>query len=228
MLLIGCRRNVLPASEEQKPGGGPEEYSTLVIRTVEQDGTHSTFESRIAVSKQTTREDWAENGEQRALILRPDLGESYLLFLDKNEFVVRPDGRSLLSLDTGSAPNHKQEAGPQLSSSPESGGLVDPVRIETDLSPADLPQTADVDLPDAMIDSHPCKVHQRRVVLSDGTTEVTNTYRAVDLLGMVIRTESESDGKGGHLRIVTDKREIHIGLPQAAFDIPAGFTRRPD
>jgi len=42
---------------------------------------------------------------------------------------------------------------------------------------------------------------------------------------MIIRTELESEGKNGSVRVVTEKRDIRIGVPPASFEIPAGFSR---
>src|SRR5262249_38995313 len=193
----GCRRT---APAEQAPqrvlGDGPEQYSALVVRTIEQGGSKDVVESRITVFGQMTREDWTEHGEKRALIVRPDLGESYLLFLDKGEFVAQPvDAGARLSGSTGSASPQQSDAGSDLQRGDRSGATLDPIRIENDLSLSAPPESvSNIALPNATIDNHPCKAFERRAIIPGGTTEITRTYKAIDLSGMTIRTESESDG----------------------------------
>ena len=81
LLAAGCRRGAQQTAEPgPRLGEGPEHYSARVLRTVEQGGGTERFESFIWVSGQMIREDWTEKGEKRSLIIRPDLGETYLLF----------------------------------------------------------------------------------------------------------------------------------------------------
>jgi hypothetical protein len=173
------------------------------------------------------REDWAQQGERRALLIRPDLGETYLLFLDKGEYVARGlDGGAQSATGDSAAQSHQSDSGPDSSIGDGSSPLVDPIVIESDMSPAAAPTIADQPLPDATIDNHPCKAYERRVILPDGATEVTRTYIATDLSGMPIRTESESDVSGKHLRVVTERRDVQTSAPHTVFDLPAGFRKR--
>jgi hypothetical protein len=229
LCAIGCRRTAPAALDSQQNlGEGPEQYSALVVRTVEQDGGKDTVESRITVSGQMIREDWAEHGEKRALIVRPDLGESYLLFLDKGEYVVQALDRDTQFFGSGGSRSaHQGDAGSELPAGDSSEAPLDPIAIESDLSPSALPGgISNIALPDATIDNHPCKAFERRAVLPSGTTEITRTYKAIDLSGMTIRIESESDGKGGHFRVITERRDIQIGVSPALFDIAAGLRRK--
>src|SRR5215831_7517572 len=57
---VGCRRTAPALDPPLILGEGPEQYSALVVRTVEQDGTKEVIESRLTVSGQMIREDWAE------------------------------------------------------------------------------------------------------------------------------------------------------------------------
>src|SRR5262245_34210527 len=224
----GCRRTAPAEQDPQRVlGDGPEQYSALVVRTIEQGGSKDVVESRITVFGQMTREDWTEHGEKRALIVRPDLGESYLLFLDKSEFVVqRLDAGARLS-SAGSASPQQSDAGSDLQRGDRSEATLDPIRIENDLSLSAPPEgVSNIALPNATIDNHPCKAFERRAIIPGGTTEITRTYKATDLSGMTIRTESESDGNGGQLRVITERRDIQIGVSPALFDIPAGFSRK--
>jgi hypothetical protein len=174
------------------------------------------------------REDWVEQQEHRALIVRPDLGESYLLWLDRGECVVQGLDRSAqLATNNTSAPADKANAGLESTVAGGSTSAVDPVAIEGDVSAAAAPVSSNnLALPDASIDNHPCKVFERRLTLPDGATEVTRTFRATDLSGLAIRTESESNGTLGHLRVVTERREVQANVPQTVFDVPAAFRRK--
>jgi hypothetical protein len=172
------------------------------------------------------REDWVENGEQRALIIRPDVGESYLLFPDRGEYVVEKvegDGRSASASATAQIQAENETGG---SKQPDSRLFVDPIAIERDLSPPATTSNTNLTLPDAKVDGHSCRVSERRAIISDGTTEITRTYKASDLAGLPIRIESESEGKNGRVRVVTENRDIQLDVPPTLFDIPGGFKRR--
>jgi hypothetical protein len=185
------------------------------------------------------REDWVENGEQRALIVRPDLGEAYQLFPDRGEYLVETAGGEGLSAAgspatgspaTGNPTSATQaSSGTSVSEQGRSDLLVDPIAIESDLSPAATTANNVTDLaqPDATVDGHPCRVTERRAIMADGTTEITRTFKATDLEGLSIKTESESEGKNGRVRVVTETRDIQRSVPQGAFDVPSGFKRRP-
>ena len=237
---IGCLRRGQPGlSGQSGPGHGPEQYTARIVRTVEQDGAQHTVEYRIAVFGQMVREDWVENGEQRSLIVRPDVGEAYQLFPDRGEYLVETAGGGGLSA-TGSPatgrpatsnPTSATQAssGKSLSKQEDTDVLVDPIAIESDLSPATTTadNITDLALPDAKVDGHPCRVTERRAITSDGTTEIVRTYKATDLEGLSIKTESESEGKNGRVRVVTETQDIQRGVPQSAFDVPSGFRRKP-
>jgi hypothetical protein len=226
---ISCRRAVPAGSDERPgPGNGPEQYSARIVRTVEQEGAVETVESRITVSGQMIREDWAERGEQRALIIRPDLGEAYLIFLDKGEFVTQSIDRDKVPTNDLMGSAHNGNAGPDLPSALDSAApAVDPAAIESEMSPAPTPANiTSMALPDATVDNHPCRVSGQRATFPDGTAEVTKTYRATDLSALIIRTESESDGRSGRLRVVTEIRDIQTGVVQGVFDVPNGFRRK--
>jgi hypothetical protein len=189
------------------------------------------------------REDWVENGEQRALIVRPDVGETYQLFPDRGEYLVETAGGGLSATGNPAAGNPatgnpatgnptsatQVSSGKSVSKQEGSDVLVDPIAIESDLSPATTTadNITDLALPDAKVDGHPCRVTERRAITSDGTTEIIRTYKATDLEGLSIKTESESEGKNGRVRVVTETRDIQRSVPQSAFDVPSGFRRKP-
>src|SRR5215467_8595494 len=208
---IGCRQHGRPGPGSQSgPGHGPEQYTARIVRTAERDGAQETLEYRIAVSGQMIREDWVENGEQRALIVRPDVGEAYLLFPDRGEYFVETPEVEALPANGSSASATPAGSGTRVSKQAGSGMLVDPIAIESDLSPAKTTANniTDLTLPDAKVDGHPCRVSERRAINSDGTTEIVRDYRATDLEGLSIKTESESEGKNGRVRVVTERQDI--------------------
>src|SRR5262249_2590777 len=118
------------------PGQGPENYSARVVRTIEQNSDQQAVEYRIAVSGQMIREDWVEDGEQRALIIRPDVGEAYLLFPDKGEYFVEASEGSELAANGSPTTSPQADIGTKASKGPDSNLMVDPVAIESDMSPA--------------------------------------------------------------------------------------------
>jgi len=175
------------------------------------------------------REDWVENGEQRALIVRPDVGEAFLLFPDRGEyFVETPEGEALPANGSSATPT-PAGSGTKVSKQAGSGMLVDPIAIESDLSPVKTTANSIIDLtlPDAKVDGHPCRVSERRAINSDGTTEILRDYKATDLEGLSIKTESESEGRNGRVRVVTEKHDIQPGVSQEAFEVPSGLKRKP-
>jgi hypothetical protein len=171
------------------------------------------------------REDWLQDGQERALIVRPDLGEAYLLFLDKGEYLVETrEGGGQDVENGGSTTRNKDDSGSNMS---KGALVVDPVAIDSDLSPAAAPDSiTNLAQRDVTVDTHPCRLSERRATLSDGSTEITRIYKATDLSGLEIKTESESEGKNGGVRVVTQKLDIRLDVPQTLFDIPAGFKQK--
>src|SRR6266478_5689512 len=89
VLTNGCRNRVLPGDSDSnlEPAGEPEQYSATVVRIIEDGTSRETSVSREARSGEKRREEWTEEGQNRALIWRPDLGKSFLLDLDGRAYV---------------------------------------------------------------------------------------------------------------------------------------------
>src|SRR5689334_1468127 len=83
-LSIACRTHpgAVGCDAKPSPAGEPDQYSALVVRTVEDGFSTVTSTSREARLGDRRREDWTEEGKTRAIIWRPDLGKSYVLDLD--------------------------------------------------------------------------------------------------------------------------------------------------
>src|SRR6188474_1322258 len=77
ILLFGCSKRADPGDDSAKTGGEPEQYSATVVRTIEDGTSRETVVSREARAGEQRREDWTENGRQRALIWRPDIGKAF-------------------------------------------------------------------------------------------------------------------------------------------------------
>src|SRR5436309_9764236 len=89
VLTYGCRNRVSPSDGDSnvEPAGEPEQYSARVVRIIEDGKSRETSVSREARSGEKHREEWTEEGQNRALIWRPDLGKIFLLDLDGRAYV---------------------------------------------------------------------------------------------------------------------------------------------
>src|SRR5947207_2534327 len=89
LLSAGCRHHSKPGESEGEADlrGEPDQYSATIVRTVYERETQGTTISHEARSGEQCREEWIEQGHNRALIWRPDLGKCYLLDLDQLVFV---------------------------------------------------------------------------------------------------------------------------------------------
>src|SRR5258705_1157364 len=89
VLTNGCRNRVPPGDSDSnvEPAGEPEQYSATVVRIIEDGTSRETTVSRETRSGEKRREEWTEEGQNRALIWRPDLGKNFLLDLDGRAYV---------------------------------------------------------------------------------------------------------------------------------------------
>jgi hypothetical protein len=207
-------------SDEAKlsPAGEPDQYSALLVRTVE-DGTSTVSSiSREARLGDKRREDWSEDGKNRAIIWRPDLGKSYVLDLDAHVYTeVELTGY------------------PSASTAHESNGTPDPVVIPAvDLSVQEVDRYFGDDQPpehsesralsSVVIDGHQCDVNEFSSTFSDGRTEIVTRSQARDLSGLVLRVEVRS--KNGSVRLITERREIKMDVSADLFEVPADFKKK--
>lgn len=189
--------------QESLLAGEPDEYSATVIRTIEDGASRHVFVTRVARRGGMFRQEWSEQGEMRALIHRPDLGKSYLLF---------PDDRTYT----------ESEADPTPTAINDAGDDVSPDHIERAFG--DSPPPASVTtraLGDQTLDGYSCAVTEERATHEDGRAEVTRLFRARDLAGLALRVEVES----GALKIITERRDINTRVPPEEFNVPSDFRK---
>jgi hypothetical protein len=214
LAAIGCRSSSQPAADVE-PGfsGEPESYSATVVRAVD-DGTEREMSvTRMARSGDLRREEWNEQGSNRALIWRPDQGKAFLLDLDKQIYAELP-----LSFSP--------EREPETRSSDDAQRAIDPEAIETIL--ADAPSPVGVEsrlLEDQTIENHVCKVYEQRAVFSDGHAEITKTFRAPELGGLAIRVEIASEPQNGNDKIIISRRDVKTVVSPEEFIVPSEFKK---
>jgi hypothetical protein len=160
------------------------------------------------------------------LILRPDLGKSYLLAPDKKMYVESPIYPE--APGNGASPGGGASKQKELSEQGSGKGPVDADADQLDGLFATAPaptQATDSQLPDQTVEGHLCKVWERRATFPDGHTEVTRTFRASDLSRLAIRIETESIDGGRNVRVTTERRDVRTSVSPDEFAIPPGFKR---
>lgn len=206
-LTLACHKTPPPREANSEieigPTGEPEQYSATVVRTVDDGTNQQTTITREARSGEMRRQDWSEQGRNRALIWRPDLGKGFLIDLDEQVYV---------EIEI----NHAQE--------PE--GVADSLVEAVDRVLDDGPLPANVEtrvLPSGTVAGYQCSVIEQRSIFPDGHTEITNTFRARDLGGLAVRIETHTDN--GALRVTTERRDIVSEVSPAAFVVPSDFKK---
>ena len=217
LLTLGCRGSRQPDGKGAELSGEPDQYSATVVRIVE-DGTSSqTIISREARSREQRREEWTENGHNRALIWRPDIGKAYLLDLDRRTYV---------EIDVGSSPESKSASGNPRGVSAAKRSAADSIIQATDQYFSDKQPPTRVEtraLSSVSIDGHACEVTLQTTIFSDGHTETIRSFRAIDLSGLLLRVESE--GVGGRTRVITERRNVQLGVEPGTFTVPSDFKK---
>jgi hypothetical protein len=217
LLSNGCRNRVLPGEGESddKLTGEPDHYSATIVRTIDDGSGRAPTITREARLGEQRREEWTEQGQNRALIWRPDLGKSYLLDLDRQAFVE-------IDLAGGNQTLHDDAHLQDRASNDSTDGLVQAVDRALDDAPSpDLVETRM--LPISEIGGHLCKVYERRATFPDGHTEITKTFRARDLGGLALRIESGS--APASVSVITERKDVVLDVASDAFTVPANFKR---
>jgi hypothetical protein len=212
LFAFACRSRPPETINPLVPDGEPESYSATLVRTVEDGDRSEVIITRVVRSGEMLREEWVEqDGQRRALILRPDLGKRFLLSLDKRTFSEAPI-------------TDDQRAGPDIGA--RSRDSADPEEVDRVIGPLQpAASTESRQLPDQAIDDHPCQVTETRSVFEGGRTEVIRVFRARDLSGLVIRVEDESEAAGRRLRIITERRDISTQVARDEFVVPSDFVK---
>ena len=215
----GCRDR----ANDTRPNdpGEPEDYSATVVRIVENGGNSETVITHEARAGELRREDWTENGNNRALIWRPDTGKAFLLDLDRRVYV---------QIDISSTPlpePRARDVDQPLSNrrSPDAEATDQTVQaIDRYFGDAQLPTRVETQaLAPATIDGHSCDVDQQRAIFPDGHTETTTKFYARDLSGLLLRVESV--GEHGATRVITERRDVRTGVAPDTFTVPADYKR---
>jgi hypothetical protein len=251
-VVSGCRRtnndsSSSPPSKAAKEGepDGPDQYSARVVRTIDIGGKSQSQESRFAISGALIREEWTDQGERRALILRPDLGKSYMLWLEKGAYTESPINPDSVPSDDmakshAEAETAESKSSSDLSNQADAGPREQSTSKGSDKGPFDYilepppspVRTEDRTLPDQIIDNHNCQVREHLGYFADGHVERSRTFRAVDLKGLAIRIEIWSDsaiGSGGSAgpspTVLTQRLDVRLDVPASEFSIPPDFKR---
>jgi hypothetical protein len=221
IVLLGnaCRDRARPGEveSERELRGEPNQYSATIVRTIDDGVSHETTITREVRSGEQRREEWTEQGQNRALIWRPDLGKSYLLDLDRQAFI---------EIALAGENSHDGSHSLDRASADSTNGLVQAVDRALDDAPSpDRVETRM--LPIAEIGGHSCKVYEQRAIFPDGHIEITRTFRARDLGGLALRTESES--QPASVRIITERKDVsldvRLDVAPDAFTVPANFKK---
>ena len=225
VLTNGCRNRVPPGdgNSNVEPAGEPEQYSATVVRIVEDGTSRETSVSREARSGEKRREEWTEEGQNRALIWRPDLGKSFLLDLDGRAYVELEITAGHLPESPTGASNPRDVSSARNAAGPDVGdGIVQ--AIDHDFGDAQPPTRVETRvLAPAVIDGHLCAVYEQRAIFRDRQAETTRRFRARDLSGLVLRVESEAEQ--GSARVITERRDVRIDVAPDTFNVPADFKK---
>jgi hypothetical protein len=204
-LTLACHKRG-PSNEadnDTRPIGEPEQYSATIVRIVDDGTNQQTSVTREARSGEKRRQEWTEENHNHALIWRPDLGKGFLLDLDERDYVE-------IEITRGHEPERTTDS------------LVEAVDRVLDDAPS--PTSVEIRaLPDQMIGGYQCRVSEQRASFPDGHTETVKTFRARDLNGLAVRTETETDIR--IVKVITERRDIVTEIATDAFEVPSDFKR---
>lgn len=218
-ILVGnaCRNRARTGSDEAEKvlGSEPDEYSATTIRTVVDGSIQQAVVTREARSGELRREEWTEQGHHRAFILRADLGKTYLLDLDREAYVET-------MLDGGNEGLSSNSQSQDRADGDSTSRLVQ--EVDRAIEDAPLPDHVETrELSSTEIEGHSCKVYEQRASFPDGHIEITKTFRATDLRGVVLRAESYSEPP--LVRVITERKDISLDVSADAFTVPASFKK---
>jgi hypothetical protein len=57
--------------------------------------------------------------------------------------------------------------------------------------------------------------------------EITKVFRATQLGGLMIKTETESSVANHRVKIITERREVKLDISPDEFTVPADFKKTP-
>jgi hypothetical protein len=191
---------VPPPAPATLAGREPDSYSATVVRSFEKDGQQTLAESRVARDGGLRRDEWVENGRRFAALVRPDLGTSFLIDLDRNVYVETP------------------LAPPQPDESELNGDAIEKLFLGS-TPEATVERTHSGT---EVVDGHPCEIVRSRIEAESGGVSEGTVWEASDFGGLVIR--SEVRGPFGDL-VVTALRDIRVPADPSHFELPPGARR---
>src|SRR6185295_1111655 len=208
--IPACRKHQPQDTELTIPiAGEPDRYSATVIRTVDDGTRREVSTSREFRLGESRRNEWTEQGRRVALIWLPDPGKAFLLDLDAKTYEEIECGsgeREALLASHATAESNQLEA------------------IDRAVDDAPTPEQIETRaLPDQLIDGHSCSVYEQRARFPGGHTEITRTFRARDLAGLLLRVESSSDS--GTVAVITERRDVTTGVAGDLFTVPADYRK---
>jgi hypothetical protein len=222
VLTLACRQRERPDDASAESAGEPQQYSALVVRVVDNGKSSETIISREARAGEYRREEWTADGQNRALIWRPDIGKAFMLDLDRKVYVEIDIGATSSAQSAGRASNahDASTSGSEEGYAEESAIRTIDKYFDDTQSPTSVETRA---LSPALIDGHLCAVHERKAVFPDGHTETTRRFHARDLSGLLLRVETLAE-QGG-VRVVTERRDVQMDVAPDAFIVPEDFKR---
>ena len=227
VLAISCRNQAKPPLQEATlaPAGEPETYTATIVRSIEDDQHSEITETRVTRSGDMLREEWTEKGEKWAFITRFDTGKSFTLNLSRQTYMET----EFAGVATERAKTKVAQEAQDLTEAekPSSTGgqqtpAMDFVEDNFTQQPISLENRA---LPDEYLANQLCKVAEKRAGFADGRTEVTRIFRAENLSGLAIKTESESSSSTRRTRVVTEWRDIKLDASPDDFVVPANYKK---
>jgi hypothetical protein len=224
---VSCRNPARPPALEPAiaPAGEPETYTATIVRSIE-DGQHQEItETRVARSGDMRRQEWKEAGERWAFITHFDSGKSFTLNLSRQTFIEADlEGVAVEKPKTRSAEEvqNSTDVEKQRSATGQQTSAMDFVEDSFAEQPTSLENRA---LPDEYIANELCKVAETRASFTDGRTEVTRIFRAQNLSGLALKTERETSSSTQRTKVVTEWRDIKLGVSPDDFVIPANFKK---
>jgi hypothetical protein len=222
VLIAGACHHRQPEASNVDVGasGEPFEYSATIIQTIEDGSDHSPTVTREMRSGDKRREDWTEDGHNRGLIWRPDLGKAFRLDLDQRLFVELDLTQA--ANETNNETNKDNSREHDEAKNDSSDALVQMVDRAIDDSP--MPDEVQTRLlRTETIDGYTCRVYERRSSLPDGHIEIVRTFRASDLAGLALKIETESEPATS--KVITLRTEVRLDVSPDAFIVPPDFKK---
>jgi hypothetical protein len=221
-LTLACSQRERSDDGSADIAGEPERYSALVVRVVDDGKSSQTIIAREIREREYRREEWTEDGKNRAVIWRPDIGKAFLLDPDLRVYVEIDIGAAFSSTSMARAGNpHDASTRGPADRDPEEGAIQ---VIDSYFGDTPPPTRVEIQtLAPVSIDGHPCSVYQQKAVFPDGHTETTRRFQARDLSGLLLRVESVAEPGGA--TTITERRNVRIEAAPDAFIVPGDFKR---